>query len=89
MNIIHGRDLQLRLLEVLGLPASHAMGVSIYMPMDGVATVSVAYALTSEALAVLGESYASGLAQALEDDEAAGLVGDVAIGERDQTQSLG
>ncbi len=79
MTAIPGKDLQLRLLEAMGLPAERAVEVAIDMPANGCATVSVAYLLTAEAMTVLGDAYAEdGLTE-----------NGITATERDQSQSLG
>lgn len=88
MTAIPGKDLQLQLLEAMGLPAKRAVEVAIDMSAGGCATVSVAYLLTAKALAVLGDAYADGLDPAASAED--GLTEDgITIAERDQSQSLG
>lgn len=88
MTAIPGKDLQLRLLEAMGLPAERAVEVAIDMPANGCATVSVAYLLTAEAMTVLGDAYADGLDQAASTEDGLTENGITAT-ERDQSQSLG
>lgn len=51
-----GREVGSKLVEALGLPLEGALAVDVALPADGLATVSVTYPLTAEAVALLAEA---------------------------------